>query len=29
MVLADGKHFRAGIGRLRRLALTLLDDATR
>ena len=29
MVLADGKHFRAGIGRLRRVALTLLDDATR
>ncbi len=29
MVLADGKHFRAGVGRLRRVALTLLDDATR
>ena len=29
MVLADGKHFRAGAGRLRRVALSLLDDATR
>lgn len=29
MVLADGKHFRAGEQRLRRVALTLLDDATR
>ena len=29
MVLADGKHFRAGVGRLRRVALILLDDATR
>ena len=29
MVLADGKHFRAGRERRRRLALTLLDDATR
>jgi putative transposase len=29
MVLADGKHFRAGHGRLRRLALVFLDDATR
>jgi len=29
MVLADGKHFRAGIGRLRRVALFFLDDATR
>jgi transposase InsO family protein len=29
MVLADGKHFRAGIGRLRRVALHFLDDATR
>lgn len=29
MVLADGKHFRAGVQRLRRVALILLDDATR
>jgi putative transposase len=29
MVLADGKHFRAGIGRTRRVALFFLDDATR
>ena len=29
MVLADGKHFRAGVRRLRRVALFLLDDATR
>src|SRR5206468_11085230 len=29
MVLADGKHFRAGIGRPRRVGLTLLDAATR
>ena len=29
MVLADGKHFRAGAKRLRRVALTFLDDATR
>lgn len=29
MVLADGKHFRAGAQRLRRVALTFLDDATR
>jgi transposase InsO family protein len=29
MVLADGKHFRAGAGRLRRVALSFLDDATR
>jgi transposase InsO family protein len=29
MVLADGKHFRAGARRLRRVALSLLDDATR
>ncbi|MCU0691167.1 MAG: hypothetical protein MUF54_07195 [Polyangiaceae bacterium] len=29
MALADGKHFRAGIQRLRRLALVLLDDASR
>lgn len=29
MVLADGKHFRAGARRLRRVALTFLDDATR
>ena len=28
-VLADGKHFRAGAGRLRRVALIFLDDATR
>lgn len=29
MVLADGKHFRAGVARLRRVALVFLDDATR
>ncbi len=29
MVLADGKHFRAGSERLRRVAMTLLDDSTR
>jgi transposase InsO family protein len=29
MVLADGKHFRAGADRRRRVALPLLDDATR
>lgn len=29
MALADGKHFRAGLRRLRRVALTLLDDASR
>ncbi len=29
MVLSDGKHFRAGAQRLRRVALTFLDDATR
>lgn len=29
MALADGKHFRAGVHRLRRVALTLLDDASR
>ena len=29
MVVADGKHFRAGSDRRRRVALTLLDDATR
>lgn len=29
MVLADAKHFRAGVHRLRRLALVLLDDASR
>jgi putative transposase len=28
-VLADGKHFRAGAGRAKRVALILLDDATR
>jgi len=28
-ILADGKHFRAGPGRLRRVALFFLDDATR
>ena len=27
-VLADGKHFRAGAARLRRMALFFLDDAT-
>ncbi len=29
MVLADGKHFRAGAERLRRVAYFFLDDATR
>jgi len=29
MVLADGKHFRAGAQRLKRVALTFLDDASR
>lgn len=29
MVLCDGKHFRAGPSRLRRVALFFLDDATR
>jgi putative transposase len=29
MVLCDGKHFRAGAGRLKRVALAFLDDATR
>ncbi len=29
MVLADGKHFRAGLKRRYRVALTFLDDATR
>ncbi len=29
MMLADGKHFRAGVGRLKRVALNVLDDATR
>jgi len=29
MVLADGKHFRAGVTRVKRVALVLLDDATR
>ncbi|HMG54569.1 MAG TPA: hypothetical protein VK601_13825, partial [Kofleriaceae bacterium] len=29
MVLADGKHFRAGVGRKRRVAVFFLDDATR
>jgi putative transposase len=29
MVLCDGKHFRAGEGRLKRVALYFLDDATR
>ncbi len=29
MVLCDGKHFRAGAARLRRVALFFLDDATR
>ncbi len=29
MVLADGKHFRAGARRLKRVALSFLDDATR
>lgn len=29
MMLADGKHFRAGVGRLKRVSLNFLDDATR
>lgn len=29
MVLCDGKHFRAGVSRKRRVALFFLDDATR
>ncbi len=29
MILCDGKHFRAGITRKRRVALFFLDDATR
>lgn len=29
MALADGKHFRAGVHRSRRVALFFLDDATR
>jgi len=29
MVLCDGKHFRAGVQRLKRVALNFLDDATR
>jgi putative transposase len=29
MVLSDGEHFRAGAKRLRRVALSFLDDATR
>jgi transposase InsO family protein len=29
MVLCDGKHFRAGAARLRRVALFFIDDATR
>ncbi|MFC1852214.1 hypothetical protein ACFL27_18620, partial [candidate division CSSED10-310 bacterium] len=29
MILCDGKHFRAGQGRYRRVALFFLDDATR
>lgn len=29
MVLSDGKHFRAGSSRLRRVALYFLDDSTR
>lgn len=29
MVLCDGKHFRAGINRVRRVALFFLDDCTR
>lgn len=28
-VLADGKHFRAGSGRAKRVAIVFLDDATR
>jgi putative transposase len=29
MMLCDGKYFRAGAGRVRRLALVYIDDATR
>ena len=29
MVLCDGKHFRAGINRLKRVALFFIDDCTR
>jgi len=29
MVLSDGKHFRAGVARLRRVVLYFLDDCTR
>lgn len=29
MVLSDGKHFRAGALRARRVAMFFLDDATR
>lgn len=29
MILCDGKHFRAGAGELKRVALFFLDDATR
>ena len=29
MILADGKHFRAGTNRARRVALFFIDDATR
>lgn len=29
MVLCDGKHFRAGVSRLKRVALFFIDDATR
>lgn len=29
MLLCDGKYFRAGIGRVRRIALFFIDDATR
>lgn len=29
MVLCDGKHFRAGVGRHKRVALFFIDDATR
>jgi putative transposase len=29
MVLSDGKHFRAGVARLRRVALFFIDDCTR
>ncbi|HIJ83105.1 MAG TPA: DDE-type integrase/transposase/recombinase [Magnetococcales bacterium] len=29
MVMCDGKHFRAGVARLRRVALFFIDDASR